>query len=182
MLVGRCCSYGLGAFKLARSGFYDESVSLARTVGEITNLAVLFVTDPSALQEWRTVDERTRRDKFCPVAVRRTLEAKSFPVPVNQSRYGQLSAKAVHLIPTIPPQMYNAERHPKTGGYFQETGLYFCIADIGYPFYVLGPCAVGLCGLAEENGATVCQAADALNKSLRPLRCLVNTSFPGTYS
>src|SRR6266705_1427704 len=60
MLVGRCCSYGLCAFKLARSGFYDESVSLARTVGEITNLAVLFITDPSVFQEWRTVDERAR--------------------------------------------------------------------------------------------------------------------------
>lgn len=182
MLVGRCCSYGLCAFKLARSGFYDESVSLARSVGEITNLAVLFITDPSALREWRTVDERTRREKYRPVAVRRALEAKSFPVPVNQSRYGQLSAKAVHLTPTIPPQMYNTERHAKIGGYFQETGLCFCLAEIGYPFSVLGLCAVELCGLSEEHGAKVCRAADALSNSLAAVRSRVNTSFPGTYS
>src|SRR5260370_41387028 len=67
-LVGRCCSYGLCAFRLARSGFYDESIALARTVGEITNLAVLFVTDATLLQDWRTADEKTRRDKYCPVA------------------------------------------------------------------------------------------------------------------
>lgn len=182
MLVGRCCSYGLCSFKLARSGFYDESVSLARTVGEITNLAVLFLTDPIALQEWRTADERTRRDKYSPVAVRRALEAKSFPVPIDQSRYGQLSAKAVHLTPTIPPQMYNAERHPRTGGYFQEAGLCFCLAEIGYPFSVLGLCAVELCGLSEENGARVCQAADALSKSLGAVRSRVNACFPRTYS
>lgn len=182
MLVGRCCSYGLCVFKLARSGFYDESVSLARTVGEITNLAVLFVTDPSALQDWQSVEERTRRAKYSPGAVRRALEARSFPVPVDQSRYQQLSGKAVHLPPTIPPQMYNAERHPKTGGCFQETGLCFALAEIGYPFSVLGPCAVELCGLSGENGAKVCRAADALSKSLRALRTRVNASFPGTYS
>jgi hypothetical protein len=182
MLVGRCCSYGLCAFKLARSGFYDESVSLARTVGEITNLAVLFVTDPSVLLDWRTADERTRRDKYSPVAVRRTLEAKSHPVPIDQTRYGQLSAKAVHLTPTIPPQMYNAERHPNTGGYFQEAGLCFGLAEIGYPFSILGLCAVQLCGLSAENGAKVCRTADALSKSLHAVRSRVNASFPGTYS
>jgi hypothetical protein len=182
MLVGRCCSYGLCAFKLARSGFYDESVSLARTVGEITNLAMLFLAEPSALQDWRTVDERTRRDRYCPVAVRRALESRSLPVPINQSRYGQLSAKAVHLTPTIPPQMYNAERHSKTGGYFQEAGLCFCLAEIGYPFTVLGLCAVELCGLSEENGAKVCKATDALSKSLPAVRSRVNASFPGTYA
>ncbi len=182
MLVGRCCSYGLCAFKLARSGFYDESVSLVRTVGEITNLAVLFVTDPKAFQEWQTVDERTRRNKYCPVAVRRTLEEQRFPVPVNQSRYGQLSAKAVHLTPTIPPQMYNAERHPKTGGYFQEAGLSFCLAEVGYPFSVLGFCAVELCELSAENAAKVCRAADALRNSLDAVRSRVNAFFAGTYS
>jgi len=182
MLVGRCSSYGLCAFNLARSGFYDESVSLARIVGEITNLAMLFLGDPNSLQDWRTVNERTRRDKYSPVAVRRALEAKSLPVPVNQSRYGQLSAKAVHLTPTIPPQMYNAERHPKSAGYFQEAGLCFCLAEIGYPFTVLGFCAVELCGLSEENGAKVCRATDALSKSLPAVMSRVNASFPGTYS
>ena len=107
-LVGRCCSYGIGAFKLARSGFYDESVALARIVGEITNLAVLFVADPARLEEWKTTDERTRKNKYSPVAVRLGLEKTKFPVPVDQRRYGQLSAKAVHLAPNIPSQVYNS--------------------------------------------------------------------------
>ncbi len=89
MLIGRCCSYGLGAFKLARAGFYDESISLARTVGEHTNLAVLFVKDHSAIQDWRTtMDEK----KYWPVKVRVALEEMNFPVPVDKYRYNQLSA------------------------------------------------------------------------------------------
>jgi len=181
-LVGRCCSYGLSAFKLARSGFYDESIALARTVGEITNLAVLFVTDATLLQDWRTADEKTRRAKYSPVAVRKALENTNFPVPVDQHRYGQLSAKAVHLTPNTPLQMYNTGHHSKTGGYFQEVGLLFCLSEIGYPFAVLGPCTVQLCNLSEENGAKVCQAAEALSQSLRVTRNRVNASFPGTYS
>jgi hypothetical protein len=182
MLVGRACSYALCAFKLARSGFYDESVSLARTVGEISNIAVLFVTDRSALEDWRKADERTRRDKYSPVAVRRVLEEKGSPVPVDRSRYAQLSAKAVHLTPPIPPQMYNAERHAKTGGYFQEAGLCFCLAEIGYAFSLLGLCAGELCELSAENGATVYRAADALSESLHAVRSRVNAIFPGTYA
>ena len=181
-LVGRCCSYGMGAFGLARSGFYDESIALARTIGEITNLAVLFATDTTVLQEWKTPDDRTRREKYSPVAVRRALEAKHFPVPVDQYRYGQLSAKAVHLIPSIPTQMYNTDCHAKTGGYFQEVGLLFCLAEIGYPFSVFGPCALRLCNLQGEHGERVHQAAEALSHSVRTLRNRVNASFPGTYS
>lgn len=155
MLIGRCCSYGFCAYKLGRSGFYDESVSLARSVGEITNLAVLFIADSTTFQEWQTLDERARRDNYSPVKVRLSLEAKNLPVVINKSRYGQLSAKATHLTPSIPPQMYNAERHPKTGGYFQEAGVCFCLAEIGFAFSVLAPCAARLCELSEDNGATV---------------------------
>lgn len=181
-LVGRCCSYGMGAFGLARSGFYDESIALARTIGEITNLAVLFATDATVLPEWQTADDRTRRDKYSPVAVRRMLEGKNFPVPVDHYRYGQLSAKAVHLTPNIPTQMYNTDRHAKTGGYFQAVGLLFCLAEIGYPLSVLGPCAVRLCNLQGEHGESVLRAAAALSHWLRVLRNRVNAAFPGTYS
>jgi len=181
MIVGRCCSYGLCAFKLARSGFYDESVSLARTVGEITNLSLLFTVNPNAFQRWQTADERARRKEYSPVAVRKALEKSHFPVPIDQHRYGWLSAKAVHMTPTIPPQMYNAERHAKAGGFFQEAGLCFCLAEIGYPFSILGLCAVDLCGLAEVNATRVSGATEALSKSLHASRGRVNKCFPGTY-
>jgi hypothetical protein len=181
-LVGRCCSYGMGAFKLARSGFYDESVALARIVGEITNLALLFVADPARLEEWKTTDERMRKSKYSPVAVRLALEKTKFPVPVDQRRYGQLSAHAVHVTPNVLSQMYNATRHSQTGGVFQPNGLFFCLSEIGYPLSVLGPCAVQLCGVSGENGVKVCQAAEALSQSLHVTRKLVNLSFPGTYS
>ena len=182
MLVGRCCSYGLCAFKLARSGFYDESVSLSRTVGEITNLAVLFLKDPDTLRDWKSADERTRRNKYSPFEVRRAIEAKNFPVPIDHSRYGQLSAKAVHVSPNILPQMYNAERHAKTGGYFQEAGLCFCLAEIGYPLSILGLCAIELCGLADDKSARVSKATEELSQSLKVVRNRVNVSFPGSYS
>lgn len=182
MLVGRCCSYGMSVFKLARSGFYDESVALTRVVGEITNLAVLFTLDAALLRDWSMADEKTRRDKYSPVSVRRAIEEASFPVPVDQHRYRQLSSKAVHLAPNIPPQLYNAERHAKTGGYFQEVGLVFCLAEIGYLFSVLGPCTVGMCNLKAEQGERVLRASSLLSESLRTIRSRVNATFPGTYS
>jgi hypothetical protein len=148
----------------------------------MTNLAVLFFTDMALLEHWKTADDKARREKYSPVAVRRALEKKQFPVPIDHRRYGQLSAKAVHLTPNIPSQMYNTDRHSRSGGYFQEVGLLFCLAEISYPFSVLGPCSVRLCSLNEVHASQVCRAADALSQSLSNTRNCVNASFPGTYS
>jgi hypothetical protein len=184
-LFGRCCSYGMSAFRLARSGAYDESLALARTIWEITNLAVLFVTDPMLLEDWRNADDRTRKDKYCPVNVRRALEKSQLGRSIlDQKHYAFLCAKGVHLTPTMPPQMYNNSGRPMIGGWFQEVGLCLCLGEIGHAFAFLGLCSVvspnPLLKLDDEQGTKVAEAAKALLRSLPQAWKRVNASFPGT--
>jgi hypothetical protein len=174
----------MSAFKLARSGAYDESLALARTIWEITNIAALFVTDPTTFADWRNADERTRKDKYCPVNVRRALENSPLGLPLDRDHYAFLCAKGVHLTPTMPPQMYNTSGRPMIGGWFQEVGLCLCLAEIGHAFAFLGLCAVvtpnALLKLNDEQGGKVGEAAKALMRSLPQVWRRVNASFQGT--
>ena len=101
-LFGKVASNARGALRLLKFGFYDESLTLCRAMGEIANLLYLFVFDNDALAEWRTDDQ----DKLPPVKVRRKIEKLNKIVPVNQQRYRQLS-KRVHVNPNTSPQSYN---------------------------------------------------------------------------
>ncbi len=96
----------------------------------MANLYYLFCIDPNAFGEWKNADDKKRNNKYSPVKVRLALEKNSQPVPIDQSRYRQLSEKAVHLHPNIPPQMYNAHRSSKPGGAYQEAGLFLCLSEI----------------------------------------------------
>jgi hypothetical protein len=181
-LIGRSNNYAMAALRVARSGFYDESIALIRTVGENTNLALLFSLDATALPRWRTETDRQRRDEFSPVKVRTALERLSTPLPVDQHRYAQLSSKSVHATPHIPSQMYNAERTSPAAGTFQEAGMSFCLAELGHALSALGPCAATICGLTVPNTERLVATAADLRHSLRGPRARVNATFPGTYS
>lgn len=181
-LAGRAKSYAFGAFSLAREGFYDESVLLIRTIGEIANLSFLFASDAEAFEDWRTADERSRMDRYKPVKVRLALEKQNRCVPIDKSRYGQLSAKSAHVTPAIFPQMYNTEKHGMTGGYFQEVGLLFCLAELAHPIAMVAYCVGPLCRLDAVKAARLVEAADDLRDSIPDLRNRINAFFPNTYS
>jgi hypothetical protein len=169
----------MGAFKLARSGFYDEAVTLIRSVGENTNLAFLFFRDPAQLERWRHASHTERRRLFSPAAVRRTIESRNEPVPVDARRYGQLSEKAIHVTPGIGPQMYNIDRRAGSGGTFQELGLCFCLAELAYPLGILALAAVRLCGLESNiHAIDLANAGQALSGSVAAVRERVNTFIP----
>ena len=175
----------MSTLRLARSGAYDESLALTRTIWEITNLAVLFVADPTSLQDWRNADDQTRKDKYCPVNVRRALEDSQVGRSVlSRDHYAFLCAKAVHLTPTMPPQMYNTFRRPMIGGWFQEVGLCLCLGELGYALAFVGLCAVvtpnALLKLADEQRTRVGESAKALMRSLPQAWNRVNAFFPGT--
>jgi len=180
-LVMRCCTYAISSFWLACSGAYDESVALARIVGEITNVATLFTLKPGTLTEWATADERTRREKYCPVNVRRSLEAEQFPAPVGRENYALLSVKGIHLTPGMPPGMYNADRQPKLYQ-FQDLGLLFCLAEISFPLSILGLCTIvepnPLMNLDAAPRQRIADAAKKLRRSLPELWRRVNDVFP----
>ena len=64
MLLGKGVSHTLAGLELTYSGHYDEAMNLARAVGETTNLTWLFTLDPNLFIEWKSLDGKTRWNKF----------------------------------------------------------------------------------------------------------------------
>lgn len=181
-VVGRCCGLAMGAFSLARSGYYDESLSLARSLGEAANLGCLFATDMNVLHEWKIANDRERKKNFSPIKIRMALERMGKLVPIDENRYRQLSEKATHLVPHIPPQMYNNQRLSLAGGVFQKVGLCLCLAELGYAISIFGHSVSKLCNLDSAHTTEIDDAIEALTRSLPELRQCVNASMPGTYA
>lgn len=181
-LIGRCSDYGLCSLNLARSGFYDESIALIRIIGETTNLICLFSKFPDKFSKWKEADEGQRRECFSPVKVRLFLEENNIPIPMDQSRYKQLSEKSIYSLPNIPPQMYNSEQIPHAGGKFQEAGLGFTLAELGLVFSKLSIYASELCPIKNEQKEKLYITSLNLHNSLENARKVVNFHFPNTYN
>ncbi len=181
-IVGRSCGLAMGAFSLARSGSYDESLSLTRSLGETANLAYLFATDMNILGEWKNANDHDRKRNFTPLKIRMELEKKGKLVPIDENRYRQLSEKGTHIVPRIPPQMYNSSKLSVASGVFQKVGLCVCLTELGYALSILGHCVSKLCNLRDEHAVKINDAIEALGRSLPELRHCVNASMPGTYT
>lgn len=130
-LYGRTGSYGRAALRLMRFGFYDESLMLSRSIGEIANLLFLFLSEPDSLQQWKMSTRRERRQKFAPIEVRKRLESIWGKPPIDQERYGLLSEQSVHVHPQTRPQAHNVLSMPVSGAIlFQEAGFLLCLNEL----------------------------------------------------
>lgn len=129
-LAGRTGSFARAALRLIRLGFYDEALVLVRSIGEISNLLVLFCQEDALFQEWKRSDHRKRINEFGPAKVRIALENKAKPVLMSQRRYALLCEKAAHVTPETKPQNYNVHGRPLAAGYFQEAGVLVAINEI----------------------------------------------------
>jgi len=76
-LSGRLYNLGSSAFLLANRGFYDESLNLVRSMGEISNLISMSVIDKTAIKKWIASDKKTRLKEFGPVHVRTLLQQEA---------------------------------------------------------------------------------------------------------
>jgi hypothetical protein len=56
-LTGRAVSSCQAALLPMTSGYYDEALSIIRSLGEIANLMAMFVSDMSEFERWKTLDE-----------------------------------------------------------------------------------------------------------------------------
>lgn len=139
-ILGRTCTSGLSALSLLRQGYYDESLALARNMGETANLLALFVKVPSLLEEWKNGDEKARLRTFSPVRVRLAMEQAGASPPIEEDRYRKLSSVATHVTPSIRPQGHNVVGVPTLGAIFQEIGAMVCLNEITW--------AVGWCGIS----------------------------------
>lgn len=129
-LAGRVCSCSRAALRLLLSGFYDESLSLTRCIGEIANLLFLFNQDAAALALWKQSTKKQRKDQFSPVKVRIRLETMKLPALIDEARYGELCERATHPTPQTKPQAYNPLGMPSAGAQFQEAGLIVALNEV----------------------------------------------------
>lgn len=139
-ILGRTCSSGLSALSLLRQGYYDESLALARNMGETANLLALFVKMPSRMQEWKHADQKVRLRDFAPVRVRLAMEEAGASSPIDEERYRKLSSVATHVSPSLQPQVHNVAGVPTLGAIFQEIGAMVCLNETTW--------AVGWCGIS----------------------------------
>ena len=85
-LIFRALSCARASIGLAYRGYYDESLSLTRSVGEVANLLALFKADSTQFEEWKRASRNDRITKFGPGGVRNSLAQFDAPVPVNGER------------------------------------------------------------------------------------------------
>ena len=104
-MCARAASNGHAAVRLLRMGYYDESLLLARSIGELANLLFLFHKDGTALEKYREARESWRKkwEQFTPATVRGKLQQP----PIDSQRYRTLSARSAHAGPSLNPQSFN---------------------------------------------------------------------------
>lgn len=162
-VTARIVTNALSSIRLAAIGYYDESLALARNVGEIANLLFLFAADSAALEAWRFGDEAKRRKEFSPVRVRLRLEEMGLRPPVDNSRYSLLCEVAVHLVPSTFPQAFNEHGRPTLGARFQYQGLIFALNELAVAVAEAASCVSVLAPLGERRAPLQLAAQVLLN-------------------
>lgn len=120
-LCARSSSFGRGALQLAKMGFYDEALTLVRSLGEIANLLSLFFFDKTSLEKWKKSDRQYRHEHFGPGKVRKRLGKD---LPMDGKRYGLLCELSTHPVPELLPQVFNQHGKSMVGGIIvQEAGF-----------------------------------------------------------
>jgi hypothetical protein len=120
------------AFKLAMSGYYQNSALIQRDMLETIFLLDYFRTDDSLIQQWQTADKATRLKKFKPAAIREALDKRDgFTAKKRSAAYDLLSELAGHAT-------YNGFRMltPVAGGnahcgpFFETTSLDAVLSEL----------------------------------------------------
>jgi hypothetical protein len=149
-LVGRSAASARGSLRLADAGYYDESLSITRNVGEIANLLSLFVHDPQSMAAWRAASRQQRINKFGPSAVRKAVVALGGPLPISEDRYHALCEVGVHVTPDTRPQAHNPLAMPVLGGEFQATGFVLALNELAMAMSFVGVFAAKLLGAKPD--------------------------------
>ena len=166
-LCGRITSNARAALRLMRFGFYDESLSLCRSMGEIANLIFLFHFDEAAFQQWKGSSRRQRLKKFGPYRVRLRLEEKAGSAPpINEERYRLLSEQSVHVHPGTKPQSYNLPGVPIAGATYQKGGFIICVNEL---VLALSVSLFGGALLLDIDGSIRKHITDAARKSIEQI-------------
>jgi hypothetical protein len=132
------------------AGYYDESLALTRTVGEVANLLLLFLNSRESFDEWRSLSPRERRSNFAPFHVKKRLERIGHPSPIEAERYSALSERGVHVSPDTIPQAYNLAGRAVVGQIFQLPGAIACLTELAISFGLAAHLAAQLLQVPAE--------------------------------
>ena len=121
-LAARIYNLACASYSLISIGFYDESLSLVRSIGEIANLLSLSVNDKTKFMEWIRSSKRERIAKFGPAKVRKLL-AESGIVLMDGQQYSELCESYTHVTPFTKPNSFNEENRNVCGGIVQQKGI-----------------------------------------------------------
>ncbi len=119
-LSGRLYNLGSSAYLLASRGYYDESLNLVRSMGEISNLISMSVIDKTAFNKWIASDKKTRLREFGPARVRTLLQQKAPELLIADSDwYSHFCESYTHATPHTKPNIDSETGRARVGGTFQ---------------------------------------------------------------
>jgi len=166
-LCGRASSNGRAALRLLRFGLYDESLLMARAIGESANLLQLFVFDPTELHKWKRSTRKERLEQYRPTAVRVKIEKTAAERPrVSRERYEALSSRAAHFQPSTIPQAHNILGVPMLNGIRQDAGIVVCLNEIALSVGLVAGFGSTMLGLAQETTQEILNHAKRLDDVL----------------
>jgi hypothetical protein len=119
------------SLRLLHFGFYDESLGLARSVGEAGNLLFLFMIDKAAFTAWRGATRAVRMREYKPTRVRQRLLKLLGTSFIDDQRYSRLSELAIHVTPNTKPQAHNILGIPTAASIFQDAGVLMSLTELG---------------------------------------------------
>ena len=129
-LAVRVAATASASLRCMAAGYYDESLALTRSVGELANLIILFSEVPDQFEEWRKAKRSERLDRFSPYKVRLALEQNAAYTPIDKDRYAALSESGVHATPAMVPGGHNPARRSVLGHIFQLPGAILATTEL----------------------------------------------------
>jgi len=119
-MVARVYNLACSSYSLISIGFYDESMNLVRSIGEIGNLIVMSVNSKEQIQEWINSDKKTRINKFSPAKVRKIIGDQAL---MDGEMYSNLCESYTHITANAKPNMHNSMKLSVCGGRIQPDGI-----------------------------------------------------------
>jgi hypothetical protein len=171
-LAGRVGSTARATLRVILFGFYDEAMSLTRSIGEIANLLFLCNQDAAAFSEWLSSTKQERVKNFGPARVRKRLKDKGLEVFIDETRYGELCEIGTHVTPRTKPQAHNILGMPCAGATFQEAGAIVALNELGFATACATVTAPKLLGYDDARRTEIGDACVLLIESLGGLDVL----------
>lgn len=165
-LAARAANLASASLRCLSVGYYDESLVLTRSIGELANLLVFFVRQPLEFQRWKQTDRSERLKRYSPVQVRLACERRGIEPAIDQAHYALLSEAGTHVTPATTPEAHNSKRRAVLGGIFQLPGAILTLTELSAATAVAAHQASRLLTLPDDVVSQFDETTQALINSL----------------